>query len=90
MVTLVRPPGVAALYFETGAPYNWTRYSNRDYDAALAAGDEGAAEEALRQNPPVVVIARREIMAVVDARLADAKLGEWGAFELVPEWEVAP
>jgi hypothetical protein len=89
-VMLVRPPGVSALYFETGAPYNWTRYSNRDYDAALAAGDEGAAEEALRRNPPAVVIARRELTAVVDARLTDAKLGEWGAFELLPEWEVRP
>jgi hypothetical protein len=90
MVVLVRPPGIGSLYFETGAPYNWTRYSNRDYDAALAAGDEGAAEEALRRNPPAVVVARRELIAVVDARLPDARLGDWGAFELVPEWEVAP
>jgi hypothetical protein len=87
---LVRPPGVAALYFETGAPYNWTRYSSRDYDAALAAGDEAAAEEALRLNPPAATIARRELLAAVDARLPEAKLGDWGAFELVPEWEVAP
>jgi hypothetical protein len=87
---LVRPPGMSALYFETGAPYNWTRYSSRDYDAALAAGDEAAAEEALRRNPPAVTIGRRELLAAVDARLPEAKLGDWGAFELLPEWEVAP
>jgi hypothetical protein len=87
---LVRPPGIGALYFGTGATYNWMRYSNRDYDAALAAGDERAAEEALQRNPPGTVIARRELTAVVDARLPDAKLGDWGAFDLLPEWEVAP
>lgn len=87
---LVRPPGIGALYFESGAPYNWMRYSNRDYDAALGAGDERAAEEALQRNPPSVVIARLEPLAVVDARLPDAKLGDWGPLELLPEWEVSP
>ncbi len=87
---LVRPPGIGALYFGTGAPYNWMRYSDRDYDAALAASDERAAEEALGRNPPAVAIARREPIAAVDARLQDAKLGAWGPFDLLPEWEVSP
>jgi hypothetical protein len=87
---LVRPPGVGALNFRTGAPWNWTGYSNPAYDAALAAGDERAAEEALKRNPPAVVVARRERLAALDARLPEAALGDWGAFDLLPEWEVVP
>lgn len=90
MPMLVRPPGVGALYFATGAPYNWMGYSEPDYDAALAAGDEAAAGEALRRNPPVVIIARRERLAAIDARLPEARLGDWGAFESLADWEVAP
>jgi hypothetical protein len=87
---LVRPPGVEAFYFETDAPYNWSRYSNPQYDAALVAGDEQAAAEALKRNPPAVVIARRERLAAIDARLPEAALGDWGAFDSLPDWEVAP
>jgi hypothetical protein len=87
---LARPPGIEALYYESGAPYNWMGYSNPEYDAALAAGDERRAQEALEGNPPAVLISRRERMAAIDARLPEARLGDWGALEFLPEWEVAP
>lgn len=87
---LVRPPGIAANYLRTGSPWNYVRYSNPRYDAALAAGDEVAAEEALAEDPAFVLVGRRERVGAVDARLANARFGDWGILELLPEWEVSP
>jgi hypothetical protein len=85
---LVRPPGVAALYYASGAAWNWSRYANPAYDAALAAGDEEAATAALAALPPGVVLCRRERIAAVDARLRNVSLGAWGLLDTLPEWEV--
>jgi len=87
---LVRPPGILANYLRTGADWNFTGYSNPRYDAALAAGDEEEAAAALAEDPALVVVARRERVGVVDARLANARLGDWGILEFLPEWEVSP
>jgi len=87
---LVRPPGVLARYLRTGAEWNFQGYSNPSYDAALAAGDEEAAAKALADDPSLVVVARRERVGAVDARLANAQLGDWGLLDLLPEWEVSP
>ncbi|MBI5070667.1 MAG: hypothetical protein HZB56_20780 [Deltaproteobacteria bacterium] len=87
---LVRPPGIVANYLRTGADWNFTGYSNAVYDAALASGDEAAASEALAEDPPMVIVARRERVGAVDARLANARLGDWGILETLPEWEVSP
>jgi hypothetical protein len=87
---LVRPRGVAAMYYASGAAWNWSRYSNAAYDAALAAGDEEAASAALAALPPGVVLCRRERIAAVDARLKNVSLGAWGLLDTLPEWEVAP
>ena len=87
---LVRPPGVAAHYFETGGRYNAFGHSDPVYDAALAAGDERAQEEELRRAPQAVVILRRERLVALDARIQEPVLGDWGTFERLPEWQVAP
>jgi len=87
---LVRPPGVLPNYLRTGAPWNFTGYSNPRYDAALVAGDEVAAEEALAEDPAFVLVGRRERVGAVDARLANARFGDWGILELLPQWEVSP
>jgi len=87
---VVRPPGILANYLRSGAEWNWMGYSNARYDAALAVGDEAAAAEALSEDPAVLEVARRERVAAVDARMANARLGDWGIFELLPEWELSP
>lgn len=87
---LVRPPGVAAHYFETGGRYNSMGYSVAAYDAALASGDEMAAAEVLRRSPAAVVLYRHERLVALDARIKEAKLGDWGAFDRLPEWRVSP
>ncbi len=87
---LVRPPGVEARYFETGGQFNVLGQSDPAYDAALAAGDERAQEEELRRAPQAVVILRRERLAALDARIQDPVLGDWGIFERLLEWKVAP
>jgi hypothetical protein len=87
---LVRPPGIVANYLRTGADWNFMRYSNAAYDAALASGDEAASERALADDPPMVIVSRRERVGAVDARLTNARLGDWGILETLPEWEVSP
>ena len=87
---LVRPAGIGARYFGTGAPNNAMGFSDAAYDAALARGDEQAAAEALQRNPAALVLLRRERLVALDARIQDPSLGEWGVFDRLPEWTVRP
>ncbi len=87
---LVWPAIVEPLYWKTGAPWNYTGYSNAAYDAAIDAGDAERAEAELKRDPPVLLLCRKERSAVVDARLGNATLGSWGMLETLPDWEVAP
>jgi hypothetical protein len=87
---LVWPPAMGALYWKTNGPWNATGYSNPAYDAAVEAGDFERAEAELRNDPPVLLLCRRERIAAVDARLKNATLGSWGYLETLPDWEVSP
>ena len=87
---LVWPPAISALYWKTGAPWNWTGYSNAAYDEALAAGDYARADAELAKDPPVLLLCRSERIAAVDSRIRNPTLGSWGLLDTLPEWEVAP
>jgi len=87
---IVWPPVLGTLYWKSNGPWNWSRYVNAAYDAAVDAGDLERAEVELKKDPPVLEICRRERIAAVDARLKDATLGAWGTFDTLPDWEVSP
>lgn len=84
------PEELALSRWVTGAPENWGRYSNPEFDAAFAAGDFARAKAALEADPPALFICDLERTAAVDARLFDARLGDYDALELLPTWKVAP
>jgi hypothetical protein len=83
------PPSSMALVWRTGAPYNVFGYSNRTVDRALDASDWAAAEAALRDDPPAALVCTHQLTAVVDARIANPRLGPYETLETLPEWEVA-
>jgi hypothetical protein len=83
------PPSSMALVWRTDAPYNIFGYSNRTVDRALDASDWAAAEAALRDDPPAALVCTHQLTAVVDARIANPRLGPYEMLETLPEWEVA-
>jgi hypothetical protein len=83
------PPSSIALVWRTGAPYNIIGYSSRAVDRALDASDWAAAETALRDDPPAALVCTHQLTAVVDARIANPRLGPYEILETLPEWEVA-
>jgi len=85
---LVWPPSISALYWKTGAPWNWTHYSNPAYDESLQRGDYAGAEAALARDPPVLLLCRSERIAAVDSRIRNPSLGAFGLLETLPDWEV--
>jgi hypothetical protein len=85
---LVWPPKMAALLWRTGGPENMVGYSNAAVDAALDAEDFGAAEVALRDDPPAAFVCTRDRVAVVDARIKNATLGPYDLLETLPDWEI--
>lgn len=84
------PEELALSRWVTGVAENWGRYSNPAFDAAFAAGDFARAKAALEADPPVLFICDLERTAAVDARLFDARLGDYDALELLPTWKVGP
>lgn len=87
---LMSPPSMLARWFHSGAPLNFTAYSNRDVDAALDRRDWAAARNALERDPPGVFICRPDRLAVVDVRVKTPRLGPYGYLETLPDWEVSP
>jgi len=87
---LVWPPAMLAVTLAKGARFNWLGYANEAFDAAVRAGDEEAASAALRADPPMLVVCRRERLLAVDARVRNPTLADWGSFDTLPEWEVSP
>jgi len=85
---LMWPPSTMSLIWRTGAPQNLSGYSNPALDKALDAGDWAAAEAALRADPPAAFVCTRDKLAVVDARIKNARLGPYEILETLPEWEV--
>jgi len=85
---LVWPAAMLATTLASGARYNPFGYANAAYDAAVHRGDEAAAAEALREDPPLIVICRRERIMAVEARLWNASPSAWGILDSLPGWEV--
>lgn len=84
------PPLSAATLWRTGSSNNYIGYSNPRVDAALDAGDWAAAQRELLEDPPAAFLCTQQRLAVVDARVEDARLGPYGLFETLPEWRVHP
>jgi hypothetical protein len=82
------PSSMIALVWRTGSPGNATGYSNPALDRALDASDWVAAEAALRDDPPAAFICTRDVLAVVDARIRNPRLGPYELLETLPDWEV--
>lgn len=87
---LVWPRAMLATTLETGARYNPFGYVNPAFDAALREGDEAGAAAALRDDPAMLVLCRRQRLMAVDARIRNAALSEWGVLDRLPDWEVGP
>lgn len=87
---LLVPRGAIGITFHTAAEGNYYGYSNPAFDAALDAGDYDKADEALREDPPLVILCRGERLAAVDSRIKNATLGVYGMLDTLPDWEVAP
>jgi MarR-like DNA-binding transcriptional regulator SgrR of sgrS sRNA len=87
---LLQPRSNLAVHFQSNSPDNLMGYSNDEVDRAFDAGDIDRAEKAMAADPPVVYLCRPERIAVVDARFKNARLGPYGFFESLPEWEASP
>ena len=74
----------------TGAEENWGGYSNPQFDEAFRAGDLVRAQAELDADPPAAFICDLERVAIVDARIKNATLGDYDLLDTLPEWEVAP
>ncbi len=87
---LIWPPSAAALSWRSAAPTNYVGYSNPRVDAALDEADWDGAQRELDADPPAAFFCTQERLAVVDARVRDARLGPYDFFETLPEWQVSP
>jgi ABC-type transport system substrate-binding protein len=84
------PPSVLAMAWRTGSPFNTMGYSNPLLDRAADEGDWTAAEQALRDDPPLVHVCTRDVFAVIDPRLRNVSFGPTETMETLPDWEVTP
>jgi hypothetical protein len=87
---LTRPEEMLTLALRSDGAWNYSGYSNPQYDAAVDRGDARAATQALEDDPFLIVICQRERMGAIDRRVSATSWGEWGAFDPLPDWEVAP
>ncbi len=87
---LVWPPSAAGLIWRSESHNNYVGYSNAAVDAALDQGNWAAARHELEVDPPAVFFCTQERLAVVDARVVDARLGPFEFFESLPDWHVSP
>jgi hypothetical protein len=86
---LLVPRSMLAQHFHTGSPSNFYAYSDARVDEALDRGDWPAAEAAMRDNPPALWLCKPQQVAVVASQFKNARLGPYGLFETLPDWEVA-
>ena len=83
------PPDFAASSWLTGSSRNLTGYSNARVDEALQASDYALAQLELEADPPALSLCRLDRTAAVDARLIDARLGDYDMLESLEAWQVA-
>lgn len=84
------PPEFSASSWLTRSPRNLTGYSNPGVDEALQASNYALAQERLAADPPAVILCRLDRTAAVDARLIDARLGDYDMLDSLETWQVAP
>jgi hypothetical protein len=82
------PQSDMALLWHTKSPFGPRFYSNPKVDAALDAGDWAGAMRELGEDPPTTFICLPERLAIMDARVKNARIGPYGFFETLPDWEV--
>jgi len=88
---LAWPHSDMALYWRTKSTLGQRpSYSNPRVDAALDAADWDRALRELMEDPPEDYICLPDRFAVVDSRIKDPRIGPYGFFETLPEWEIAP
>ncbi|HEY2030116.1 MAG TPA: hypothetical protein VGH20_13005 [Myxococcales bacterium] len=82
----ISPAVMAARNWRTGAEYNIYGYSNARVDAALDAHDWDAAQRALDDDPPAVIICRPTAVVVMDSRITN--IANKRFWRNVVNWEV--
>lgn len=86
---LAFPPAAAALNWRSGSPGNFLGYSNAAADAAIDAADWAGFQRALDDDPPAAFLCSRGFLAVLDARVTNARIGRGAAFKYLADWRVA-
>jgi len=77
-----------AILWRTDSPLIARHYSNPKLDAAIDAGDWARALKELSDDPPVAFICLPARHAIIDRRFKNARIGPYGFFESLPDWEV--
>ena len=85
---IVWPPSDMAMLWHTNSSLISGSYSNPKVDAAIDSGDWVGAIRELMDDPPVAYICVPERLAIVDARMKNARIGPFGLFETLPDWEI--
>jgi len=81
------PESEQAILWRTDSPLFARHYSNPKVDAAIDAGDWDRALKELAEDPPVDFICLPPRLAIIDRRFKNARIGPFGFFESLPEWE---
>ncbi|MFL5408086.1 MAG: ABC transporter substrate-binding protein [Myxococcales bacterium] len=86
---IVWPQTDMLLLWHTKSPLLTQWYSNPKVDGAIDSGDTARAMRELMDDPPVDYVCLPERLAVVDARIKNARIGPFGVFETLADWEIA-
>jgi hypothetical protein len=86
---IVWPQSDMAMFWHTNSFLSGQWYSNPRVDAAVDSGDWARAMHELMDDPPVDYVCLPERIAIVDARFKNARIGPYGFFETLPDWEIA-
>jgi ABC-type transport system substrate-binding protein len=85
---LAWPPSDMALLWHSKSPIGPPRYANPRVDAAIDAGDWPGAMRELAEDPPTAFVCLPQRLAIMDARVKNPRVGPYGFFETLPDWEV--
>jgi len=85
---LAWPESDRAILWRTNSPLVAHNYSNPKVDAAIDGGDWAGALKELANDPPVAFICLPARFAIIDRRFKNARIGPYGFFESLPDWEV--
>jgi Bacterial extracellular solute-binding proteins, family 5 Middle len=86
---LAWPQSDMVMLWHTSSTLSGHWYSNPAVDTAIDSGDWARAMRELMDDPPVEYVCLLERVAVVDARIKNARIGPHGFFETLPDWEIA-